>query len=113
MKKLCKTLLAGLMTLSMAACGNPSVPNQASANPSSPISGIKEGGTYIVGQGGEPATLNPDATSDDYNYVIMQNIFSRLYKLNNLYQPIPDLATSYDLSADGMTWTFHLHENAK
>lgn len=67
---------------------------------------------YIVPQDGEPATLNPDAISDDFNYTIVQNIFPRLYKLNNAFNAIPDLATSYDVSDDALTYTFHLRDNA-
>ena len=70
------------------------------------------GGTYIVAQDGEPATLNPNAIADDYNYPIVQNLFPRLYKLNNAFQAIPDLATSYEVSDDALTYTFHLVENA-
>lgn len=102
MKKLWKTILASLMTLSLAACGNGGDLPTQSASASSGLS-VNNGGTYIMAQSGEPATLNPDATSDDFNYAIVQNLFSRLYKLNNLYQAVPDLATSYDLSKDGLT----------
>ena len=57
----------------------------------------KVGGTYIIAQDAEPATLNPNAIADDNNYAIVQNLFPRLYKLNNAFQAIPDLATSYDV----------------
>jgi len=96
MKKLLIALICVLMVMSMAACGS-----------STPA--VKTGGTYIVSQTGEPATLNPDSTTDDYNYAIAQNIFSRLIKLNNAYQILPDLATSWEVSDDGKTITFHLH----
>ena len=71
-----------------------------------------EGGTYIIAQDGEPATLNPNAIGDDYNYPIVQNLFNRLYKLNNAFDVVPDLATSYELSDDALTYTFHLHDDA-
>ena len=70
------------------------------------------GGTYIIAQDGEPATLNPNAIADDYNYPIVQNLFNRMYKLNNMFQPVPDLATDYELSEDSLTYTFHLHDDA-
>ncbi len=121
MKRALKALLAGFTAVSLAACGgsasdtgtSSSAGAVSSSSASTAVSEIKQGGTYIVGQSGEPATLNPDATSDDYNYAIAQNLFSRLYKLNNYYQAIPDLATSYEVSDDSLTWTFHLHEDAK
>ena len=72
----------------------------------------KEEQVYIVPTDGEPATLNPDAISDDYNYAIVQNIFPRLFKLNNAFDAIPDLATSFDVSDDALTYTFHLRDNA-
>ncbi len=72
----------------------------------------KQGGTYIIAQDGEPSTLNPNAIADDYNYPIVQNLFNRLYKLNNAFEAIPDLATGYELSDDALTYTFHLHEDA-
>ncbi len=72
----------------------------------------KVGGTYIIAQDGEPATLNPNAIADDYNYPIVQNLFPRLYKLNNGFQAVPDLATGYELSEDALTYTFHLNEGA-
>ena len=71
-----------------------------------------QGGTYIIAQDGEPATLNPNAIADDYNYPIVQNLFPRLYKLNNAFQAIPDLATDYELSDDALTYTFHIVDNA-
>ena len=72
----------------------------------------KEEQVYIVPTDGEPATLNPDAISDDYNYPIVQNIFPRLFKLNNAFDAIPDLATSFEISDDALTYTFHLRDNA-
>lgn len=72
----------------------------------------KQGGTYIIAQDGEPSTLNPNAIADDYNYPIVQNLFNRLYKLNNAFQAVPDLATDYELSDDALTYTFHLHDDA-
>ena len=71
-----------------------------------------QGGTYIIAQDGEPATLNPNAIADDMNYPIVQNLFNRLFKLNNAFQAVPDLATDYEVSDDAMTYTFHLHDDA-
>lgn len=114
MKKLLVLLLAVMFFL--AGCSNggggdtpaPADNSGGEETADGPI----EGGTYIVPSDGEPATLNPDAISDDFNYAIVQNLFPRLYKLNNAFNAIPDLATSFDVSDDALTYTFHLRDNA-
>ncbi len=100
MKKLLVVLLTVLFILT--GCSNGGGGNEPAA----------EEVVYVVGVDAEPATMNPDAISDDNNYAIVQNIFPRLYKLNNAFNAIPDLATSYDVSDDALTYTFHLRDNA-
>ena len=114
MKKLLVLLLAVMFFL--AGCSNggggdtPAPADNSGGEETS--DGPIVGGTYIVPSDGEPATLNPDAISDDFNYAIVQNLFPRLYKLNNAFNAIPDLATSFDVSDDALTYTFHLRDNA-
>ena len=71
------------------------------------------GGTLVVGMGGDPATFNPDARPDDFFYYVAQNIYSRLVKLNHNQEIIPDLAEKWEVSDDGLTYTFHLRKNVK
>ncbi|MGN1344041.1 MAG: ABC transporter substrate-binding protein [Traorella sp.] len=101
MKKLLKAGLALLMACSLAACGKENGGEEA-----------QKGGTYIIATSGEPNTLNPDTYSDDYNYEIMQNIFSRIVKLNNNYEVLPDLAETWDITDGACTYTFHLTDKA-
>ncbi len=118
MKKLMTVLLCILLVASLAACGGGGGSTSGGGSssggdaPATSDGGPKVGGTYIIPQDAEPSTMNPDAISDDYNYPIVQNLFPRLYKLNNAFQAIPDLATSYDVSDDALTYTFHLRDNA-
>lgn len=119
MKKLIAVLLCIILVFSLAACGGGGNSGGSSGGSGGGESGGGEssdgpivGGTYIVPSDAEPSTLNPDAISDDFNYPIVQNLFPRLYKLNNAFQAIPDLATSYEVSDDALTYTFHLRENA-
>ncbi len=73
----------------------------------------KEGGTFVVSMGVEPETYNPCAQADDAAYVIIQNMFNKLAKINGDDKVIPDLAKDWEYSDDGKTLTFHLHENVK
>jgi len=71
------------------------------------------GGTYTEAAVGTVQTLNPllpeSATADDINRLI----FSGLTRYNSRRQHVPDLATSWDISPDGKTYTFHLRHNVK
>ena len=68
--------------------------------------------TVIVRASGDPMSFNPDTVADDNAYPIVQNIFNRLVKLDASKQIIPDLATTWDVSDDGLTITFHLRDDA-
>jgi len=72
-----------------------------------------EGKVLVVRTNGDPQSFNPDNSGDDLAYAINQNIFNRLVKLDASKQIIPDLATSWEVSEDGKTITFHLVQNAK
>lgn len=73
----------------------------------------KQGGTFVVSVEREPQTYNPDAQSDDGAYVIIQNVFNKLVKINGNDQVVSDLAKSWEFSDDAKTITFHLQENVK
>lgn len=115
MKKILCGLAAVAMSVSMVACGSDNSSDSSSASSTSDATetSVITGGTYIVQSSGEPSTLNPDTISDDYNYPIAQNIFSRLVKLTNDYTIIPDLADLPEVSDDALTYTFHLKEGVK
>lgn len=66
------------------------------------------GGTMIAWLGGDPTSFNPDGAMDDYSLIAMENVFSKLIKFDYAGNLIPDLATSWDVSPDGLTYTFHL-----
>ena len=65
------------------------------------------GGTLIAWLGGDPSSYNPDMAMDDYTAMVMENVMSRLLKFDYCGNLLPDLATSWDVSGDGLTYTFH------
>ena len=95
----------------LAACNGANKTTKDDSGSSS--SDSKKGGTLIVGLSGDPQTFNPDARADDNLYPVAQNVFSRLIKINNNQEIIPDLAKEWEFNNDGTEITFYLHENVK
>jgi len=59
------------------------------------------------------ADLDPAQMSSPTDVDIFRNVFSGLYKFDAALHEVPDIATGpADLSADGLTYTFHLRHGA-
>ena len=101
-KKVISGLLACTMIFSLAACGN----SEKQVN--------KENGkgTMVVACSSAPIHYNRNANSLAGGYPAI-NIFSSLLQLTISGKIIPDLAETYEISEDGLTYTFHLHDNVK
>ena len=71
----------------------------------------RQGGNELVLLGDEPPTLDPalagDATSSGY----IVEIFGGLVTLNTDLEVVPDIAESWELSEDGMVYTFKLRDD--
>jgi peptide/nickel transport system substrate-binding protein len=72
----------------------------------------KPGGTFIIGVAGEPATATGHLATDTAALMVASNIFNGLITTDYNFQPQPDLAKSWEISSDGLVYTFHLVENA-
>ncbi len=72
------------------------------------------GGTYVEGMVGAPQFLNPLLCEyNDVDLDICSLIFNGLVRFDEHGLPQPDLAESWDISADGLTYTFHLRPDAR
>ncbi len=95
-----KMLAAGVAVMALAA------PMIAAAQDDAPT-----GGSMIVTYNDDVSTLDPAIGYDWQNWSIIKSIFDGLMD----YEPgttvlVPDLAESYELSDDGLTYTFHLRD---
>jgi len=70
------------------------------------------GGTLIVGAGGDPASLNLAASFSTIDTLAAANIYNMLVVSDSELAPQPDLAESWKISEDGLTYTFNLVKNA-
>ena len=74
----------------------------------------KRGGSLVVCQPAEPPGLDPTAnTAAAIDRVVFSNIYEGLIKVNSDGEFIPGLATSWDVSADGLTYTFQIREGVR
>lgn len=73
----------------------------------------KAGGTLIAAWAQDPVSLDPQITSAMSSLQVLENVLDTLTALDNQGKVIPSLATSWDVSADGLTWTFHLRHDVK
>ena len=100
----------GVSTNSSAPARTP-VPTRSSATNSSGKKVLRlPGGS---GGGGDPPTLDPALAGDAESAVYVAEIFSGLVTLDPNLKVQPDIASSYDVSDDRMTYTFHLRKEVK
>ena len=71
------------------------------------------GGTYVEGIIGSPQHMNPLLSGyNDADCDICALVFSGLTRLNERGEVKPDLARGWDITPDGLSYTFHLRSNA-
>ena len=74
----------------------------------------KPNDTLIYAQGAEPRGLDPALVDDGESAKVMCNIYEGLLKYNKDSTKVePSLAKSYEVSPDGLSYTFHLQEGVK
>ena len=72
------------------------------------------GGTLTFATIGEPLTLNLALANDASSSGVLGNLFEGLTEISWLSgEPQPNLAHTWDVSADGLTWTFYLRRDVR
>ncbi len=72
------------------------------------------GGTLIWGRGGDSVSLDLAQATDGESIKAGIQIYENLVKFgDNSMEIEPQLATSWEVSDDGLTWTFHLRKDVK
>jgi peptide/nickel transport system substrate-binding protein len=118
-------LVTGLLVAATCSACKPSSANGPTGKPTPSFEGAlspdaqvdditpgKYGGTLVIGTPANPNTFNP-VTAVDTNalWVIGDVLYKSLTQYDNDQQKdLPGLASSWETSADGLTWTFHLRK---
>src|SRR5947208_2596312 len=66
------------------------------------------GGTLTIGATSDALTLDATLTTDEASGPVEDLLFNSLVRFNAKVQIVPDLASSWTISNDGKTYTFHL-----
>lgn len=105
-------LAACLVAVTLAACAVPTPPPSATSTPAAPAA-PKAGGAIIIGKVEEPETLNPYITQLVTSIDVLSGIMEGLmdFDANQILQP--QLAESYTVSDDGLTYTFNLRRGVR
>jgi peptide/nickel transport system substrate-binding protein len=102
----CLLALVVVMALVGAACSSTSSPGSQG--------GVKQGGILRIGTLEGIDSLNPFVGFNQDAYSTWFYIYPSLVQYDlHTYKFIPNFATSWQTSPDGLTWTFHLAPNAK
>jgi ABC-type oligopeptide transport system substrate-binding subunit len=95
-----------VLFLLVVACGEdpPSLsPGNATEAPS----------RLVRGNGGEPGTLDPGLAEDIHAFNIIADLYEGLVATDANGRIIAGVAKTWDISADGLTYTFHLRDDAR
>ncbi|NLA53211.1 MAG: peptide ABC transporter substrate-binding protein, partial [Clostridiales bacterium] len=77
------------------------------------VPAMAQGDAYRTLYSGEATTLNYLITASNNEFAIAANVIDTLVEYDRLGQVQPSLAESWEVSEDGLTWTFHLRHGAK
>lgn len=70
-------------------------------------------GKLIYATSGDPVNFNPILQSDTTSGWVVDRVFSGLVDIDAKLQPVPDLATEWSTSPDGLEWTFKLRKDVR
>lgn len=100
--KLSAALISALLVGSLlAGCGSSS----------SSTSGTEQKVSYNLGA--DPQTIDPGLNNSIEGGTVIENAFEGLVDIDKNEKVVPGVASSWDISADKLTYTFHLRKNAK
>lgn len=109
MKKVLALVLTALMALSLVACKSPEKAGTTADNSAAATRDSVTCATNMV-----ISQISPwDKSSLQNNYVRVQIYESFYYYNNKTAQYEPRVASDYEISEDGRTYTFHLRQDAK
>lgn len=104
-------VLLGLVMV-LGACGDDAGEGTTTTGPVTTGPSEATGGTVRIGWGGAPTSLNPGLGELTEDYAIYELVYNTPITLDMDGNYIPELATDWSVSDDGLVWTMKLVEGA-
>jgi peptide/nickel transport system substrate-binding protein len=108
-----------MLALILAACGGQQAsPSEGADESEAPgesaaeSEGTATGGTVRIGIGGYPDSLNPGNGVLSEAYALYELVYDTPVSVDSTGAFVPELAESWDVSDDGLTWTMTIVEGA-
>lgn len=119
-------LMAGAMAFSLTGCGSAGTEEAASSENASVSGSSAEAGATEGTPAGEASegsdlnimletpvqSLDPQQATDGTSFEVIADYTDGLMQMDADGKAVPAIAESYELSEDGLTYTFHLREDA-
>ena len=102
MRQLLSLVLISMLAPVATACGR-----SAASTP------VPRHGEFRVLIPSRPSSLNPNLALDEAAIVLGRSLFNQLVTLNETGRLLPDLAESWSVSSDGLTYTFKLRSGVR
>ena len=120
MTKVAAAAMAAAMMLTACGGGSSTTSTTAAANnggEATATEAASTGGTItdtdiVVAMGADIVTCDPTNQNDTTSSVFMNHVYQTLVEINDDGELVGDLAESWDISDDGLVYTFKLYENA-
>lgn len=103
-----KILIILVPFLFLSSCGKKTTDNIVQLK-----GGIKGGGTYRINELENIRSLDPTGINDVVSHHVAHQIYDLLVDLDSNLKLEPALATRWDISPDGLLYTFHLRRGVK
>ena len=122
MKKLISLALTFVMCLGLAACGGNAAPagnindiapapTTSAPAPAAAAEPAPQELTFVLSD--EPDGIDPTVTNNSFAQYVLTNCFEGLVTYDSTGSIVPGSAESWDISDDGLVYTFHLREGLK
>jgi len=113
-KSLAVGALACSLAMSLVACGGTASSSASTPSSSQSATSAAAGGnTLNVMVEVEVASLDPQIANDGTSFEVIADYTDGLMQMDATGKAVPAIAKSYDVSDDGLTYTFHLRDDAK